>query len=144
MPARGRNGRFKKGGGSRRRSKGRRRTSAPKTIVRRVTVATARPRRRRRGGGLLAGGGGSHGMPSVRTLGVASLVGFATTSPNPHAVKFQGYVDKVPGARTFSRPAAVGIAAWAVNRYLKPHPLLREVAHTGLIIGAGKLGESGY
>lgn len=130
-------GRFLPRGGGRRR-KTRRRSTA---LVRRSSYAPARRRSRRRSGG---GDGGAYGMPSVRTLGIASLVGFMTTSASPHAQTFQGYVDKVPGAKTFGRPAAVGVAAWAINRYIKPHPLLREVAKTGLIIGAARLGEQGY
>jgi hypothetical protein len=50
---------------------------------------------------------------------------------------------KVPGNKTFGGPAALGIACFAIDRWLKPNPWLRAAGVIGIAAAALKVGESG-
>lgn len=108
-----------------------RRSSSPSK--RRRHHATTRRSRKRHGGGnmnLIKLGGA--------TLGLAYLLGDKT--PLPSATT---YAAKIPGAKTFGAPAAVGIAALAVDRFVKPNPWLKLLGAAGIVLAAAKVGGQG-
>jgi len=137
MPARNSKGRFVKSG------KARRATSGAITKYRTRTVTKYKTRHvkakgTRRGRRRSAGGG------SIRPLHLALAsagVAYLTSAKGPQTVK--DMVNKVPGAKTFGAPAALGIACLAVDKFVKPNRWLKLAGYAGIVAAAMKVGEQG-
>jgi hypothetical protein len=93
-----------------------------------------RRRRSRHGGGM----GMSIAKIGGATLGLAYLLGDATPIPSATAMAM-----KIPGAKTFGAPAAVGVAALAVDRFIKPNRWLKLLGVAGVVLAAAKVGSQG-
>lgn len=122
-----------------RRSGGKRRsTSLARTSTRTVYVKT-----KRRGGGRRKGGSGpmklTHLALATAALGFISKPG-ATTG-------IQGAINtamaKVPGTKTFGPTAMLGIAALAVDRFVKPNKWLKLLGTAGIVLAAAQVGQQG-
>jgi hypothetical protein len=50
---------------------------------------------------------------------------------------------RIPGQATFGGPATLGLAAFAVDRWVKPNPWLRAAGVIGIAAAALKVGEQG-
>jgi hypothetical protein len=139
MPARNSKGRFVKrsnSGGTRKRRKS-------TALVRTNTVVQTRYRTRsapkaRRRGRRSSGGGG---IKPLHLAAAAAGVAYLTSASGPQTVK--DLVAKVPGAKTFGAPAALGIGCLAVDKFVKPNKWLRLAGYAGIVAAAMKLGEQG-
>lgn len=133
--ARGRDsrGRFlKRGGGHRRRrSQSTAIVHVPRTVTRYRTRTIARRSRRRSSG---FGGG----IKLTHAVGVGALIGYASGQ-----TQYLNVLDKIPGTKTIGRPAMLGLAALAVNRYLYRNRWLKLIGVGGLLAGAFEWGKAG-
>lgn len=100
----------------------------------RTRYITRRPARRRR---RAHGGGGGTSM--VKVAAAAAAIGYIQ-----ERTQLLAPLSKVPGAKTFGTPAALGVVALAANRFIKPHPMLRLVGLAGLAVAAYNLGSKGF
>lgn len=133
MPARNRRGRFVKGG----RSKGivRYRTRT-KMVTRYRSKGAKRSHRRRRS----SGGGG--GVNLLHAGAVALGMNYLLSSSNGNASAI-AMANKIPGAKTFGAPAAVGLACLGIDRFVKRNKWLKLAGVAGVILAAAKVGEQG-
>lgn len=130
MPKRNRRGRFVKGGG---RSVVRYR----KHVVTRYRNRPVKHRRRGRRSSAAS-------PTNLLKLGMAgAAIGYAVKG-NLFGSGAVDMLDRIPGTKTFGRPAAVAALAWGINRYVKPHPWLRLVTAAGVVITAFKIGDAGF
>lgn len=98
----------------------RRRSHAPKTH-----------RRHRRGAGL-----------SPMTLGIAGLgLGYLSGSQGPAMVK--DFAAKIPGTKTLGPVATLGLACFAINKWVKPNKYLKYAGYIGIAAAALKIGDQG-
>lgn len=143
--ARNSKGRFVKGGGGgtrRRRSSSRAmvvsRRSRPVVITRYRTKAVKHHRRRRGGA---SGGGVSLGKLAVTGLALGALVG-DNSSIAPAQVK--GFVQRIPGSKTFGNTAIAGLALGAVHHFThfggRFRPWMKAAGLVGIALAAVKLG----
>lgn len=95
---------------------------------------TKRSRRR----GRSHGGGMSLVKLGGATLAMSYLLG--PKSPMP---TMKTYADKIPGAKTWGAPAAVGIAALAIDRFAKPNRWLKLLGAAGIVLAAANIGSAG-
>lgn len=135
-----RKGQFKKGGG---RVGGRTRARRTTTAIvvaaprapsrrRRAHVARKAPRRSRRS----RGGGGVN----LLHLGIATAgLGYALSENGIKSAR--DVAAKIPGAKTFGAPAAVGVAALAVDKFLYRNRWLKLLGVAGVVLAAAKVGE---
>lgn len=137
-----RKGQFKKGGGRVGSSSRRRSSTAIATRPRATPARRSRPRpaaparRRRRGGGH--GGGVKLGHLAIASAALAYVTGQST----PIAFVRDNAM-KIPGAKTFGAPAALGVACLAVDRFVKPNKWLKLFGTAGVVLAAVKLGDQG-
>jgi hypothetical protein len=130
MAKRDSRGRFLKRGRSRRSTAI---VRVPRTVTRtRTRYVKVRGRRRR------AAGGGLGGPVLPLAIGAAAL-GFVSTKTSVLDV-----VDKVPGAKTVGRPAAVGLIALGINRFFFRNRWLKILGYVGVGIGAFQWGAKGF
>lgn len=134
-----RKGQFKKGGGRH----GHAMTHRPKTRTRTVvktktrTIRVASKRRHRRGG--KHGGGG---MPRLLPLALATAgLAYVTNDSGPAFVREN--INKLPGAKTFGPTTMAGLAALAVDRFVKPNKWLKLFGLAGVVLGAAQVGKQG-
>lgn len=139
-----RKGQFKKGGGRVGSGHARKRSSSKAitryrtrtiTKTRRVHVGARKHRRGRRRGGS--------GGINMLHLGLATAGLAFVTGPKSPITQVRDMGAKIPGAKTFGTAAAVGVAALAVDRFLKPNKWLKLLGTAGVILAAAKIGESG-
>lgn len=139
-----RKGQFKKGGG--RVGEGRARKARSKAMVRTRTRTITKTRYRTRKGTMRkrsrsrrSGGGGVNLLHlGLAAGGLAFLTG--AKSPVP---KVKEMAAKIPGAKTFGIPAAVGVGALAVDRWLWRNKWLKLAGIAGVILAATKVGDQG-
>ena len=72
----------------------------------------------------------------------AAALGYAL-SPTTGIATIRDFAAKIPGAKTFGAPAAVGIAALAVDKFVKPNKYLKLLGIAGIVLAATKIGEQG-
>lgn len=101
-----------------------------RTRTRYITRRPARRRRRAHGGG---------GTSMVKVAAAAAAIGYIQ-----ERTQLLAPLSKVPGAKTFGTPAALGVVALAANKFIKPHPMLRLVGLAGLAVAAYNLGSKGF
>lgn len=136
-----RKGQFKKGGG-RVGGRARKRHSSKaitryRTRTRTVTKYRSRgAHRKHRRRGSRRGAGLNLMNVGIATAGLAYL-----TSANSPIQAIRTTAAKIPGAATFGTPAAVGIAALAVDRFLWRNKWLKLAGVAGVVLAAAKLGE---
>jgi hypothetical protein len=71
-----------------------------------------------------------------------AALGFVTSQGSPIAfIRDQGA--KIPGAKTFGTPAAIGLASLAVDRFVKPNKWLKLLGYAGVVLAAVKIGTDG-
>jgi hypothetical protein len=121
---RSRSGRFVS---TRRRSSVVRRSSPAVVVVGGGTRRGSRRGRSRRGGGMSIG--------KLLVAGVA--LGYVGRAGGMAA----GIASKVPGNKTFGGPAALGIACFAIDKWVKPNPWLKAAGVIGIAAAALKVGE---
>jgi hypothetical protein len=123
---RSRSGRFVS---ARRRSSVARRSSPAVVVVGGGTRrGSRRGRSRRRGAG---------GMSLGKLLVAGVALGYVGRAGGMAA----GIASKVPGNKTFGGPAALGIACFAIDKWVKPNPWLRAAGVIGIAAAALKVGE---
>lgn len=121
---------------ARRRSGGAMVRSSPRTITKtRTRTVRVRAPRRRRGGG---GGGINMTHLALASAGLAWITG--QSSPITFV---RDQAAKIPGAKTFGTPAALGVACLAVDRFVKPNKWLKLAGTAGVVLAAVRLGEQG-
>lgn len=76
-------------------------------------------------------------------LGIATAgLAFLTGAKSP-VQQIPQMAAKIPGAKTFGTAAAVGVAALAVDRFVKPNKWLKLAGAAGIVLAAAKLGQDG-
>lgn len=93
--------------------------------------------RRSRGGGSIASTSNLIHVGAA-TAGLAFLMG--PSSPIPSA---KAYAEKIPLAKTFGVPAALGIACLATDRFVYKNKWLKLAGVAGVVLAAAKIGEQG-
>lgn len=102
-------------------------------VTRHVAGSGGGRRRRRHGGG---------GMKLTHLAIAAAGLAFVTGQSSPVAF-VRDQAAKIPGAKTFGTPAALGVACLAVDRFVKPNKWLKLAGTAGIVLAAVKLGEQG-
>jgi hypothetical protein len=140
-----RKGQFKKGGGRvghathTKRRKSTAMTHAPRThTVYRTKYKTRHAVTKHRRRHAASGAGIKLGHLALATAGLAYVM--SEKGPVPTV---RTYAAKIPGAATFGTPAAVGIAALAIDRFVKRNKWLKLLGIAGVVLAATKLGDQG-
>jgi len=88
-------------------------------------------------------GRGKHGgMPRLLPLALATAgLAYVTNDSGPAFVRDN--INKLPGAKTFGPTTMAGIAALAVDRFVKPNKWLKLFGLAGVVLGAAQVGKQG-
>lgn len=79
---------------------------------------------------------------SPMTLGIAGLgLGYLSGSQGPTAVK--NFAAKIPGTKTLGPVATLGLACFAINKWVKPNKYLKYAGYIGIAAAALKIGDQG-
>lgn len=140
----GRKGQFKKGGGrvgsghAKKRHSSHAMSHSPRTVTKTKYVTRAPAKKHHRSRGKSGGGG----IKLVHLGIAAAALGYVTSDKNGVAfIRENGA--KIPGAATFGTPAAIGLAALAVDRFVKPNKWLRLLGYAGIVVASIKFGSDG-
>lgn len=82
------------------------------------------------------------GIKLLHLAGAAAVLGFVT-SDNHGIATVKEYGAKIPGAATFGTPAAIGITALAIDKFVKPNRWLKLFGYAGIVLAAVKAGSQG-
>ncbi len=103
-------------------------------VTRTRTVGASGGGRRRRSGG---------GSMKLTHLAIASAGLAYLTGQNTPVAFIRDNAAKIPGAKTFGTPAALGVACLAIDRFVKPNKWLKLAGTAGVVLAAVRLGEQG-
>lgn len=124
-----------------RRSGGKRRKSTAMTRTTRTVHVHHKPKR---SGGKRKGGGSG---PMKLTHLALATAGLAFVTKAGATAGFQKTIndamDKVPGTKTFGATAMLGVAALAVDRFVKPNKWLKLLGTAGIVLAAAQVGSKG-
>lgn len=95
--------------------------------------------KRRRSGGRRRGRGRSGGMSVGKLLVAGVALGFIGRAGGMAGT----IASKIPGNKTFGGPAALGVACFAIDKWVKPNPWLKAAGVIGIAACALKVGEQG-
>jgi hypothetical protein len=99
---------------------------------------------KRKGGGKRKGSGGG-GMKlthlALATAGLAFVTKAGATTGFQKSIN--DAMDKVPGTKTFGATAMLGVAALAVDRFVKPNKWLKLLGTAGIVLAAAQIGSKG-
>jgi hypothetical protein len=124
-----------------RRGGGKRRKSTAMTHTTRTVHVHHKAKRK--GGGKRKGSGGGMKLThlALATAGLAFVTKAGATSGFQKSIN--DAMDKVPGTKTFGATAMLGVAALAVDRFVKPNKWLKLLGTAGIVLAAAQIGSKG-
>jgi hypothetical protein len=134
MPKRNAKGRFIKGGGGGG-AMTRYRTRTVTKYKTRHVKAKRHHRRRGHGHGI--------GMKSIVPLALTAAGMSYVLSESQGIASVRSAVNKIPGAKTFGAPAALGVACLAIDKFVKPNKYLKLAGLAGIVLAASRIGDKG-
>lgn len=114
-----------------------RKSSAITHTTRTVYVKPKKRHHRRRGGGH------GIGMHTIVPLALTAAGMSYVLSDTSGIASVRTIVNKIPGAKTFGAPAALGVACLAVDKFVKPNKYLKLAGLAGIVLAASRLGDKG-